>query len=134
MTNKLLARAGFVALSGVLAVSLAACGSSPTPTASDSAAAGGEVKGGTITYLNVAGAYDGTDPATIYLGIELASFRRLVYRGLTALPITDDPNPSVVADAATDTGTTPDSGKTWTFTIKDGIKWQDGTPVTAEDF
>ncbi|MFD2353445.1 ABC transporter substrate-binding protein [Nonomuraea ferruginea] len=26
-----------------------------------------------------------------------------------------------------------DGGKTWTFTLKDGVKWQDGTPITSED-
>ena len=39
-----------------------------------------------------------------------------------------------VPDLATDTGTTPDNGKTWTFTLKDGIKWEDGKDITCEDF
>ena len=27
-----------------------------------------------------------------------------------------------------------DGGKTWKFTLKDGVKWQDGKPITCEDF
>lgn len=27
-----------------------------------------------------------------------------------------------------------EDGKTYTFTLKDGIKWQDGTPITSQDF
>jgi peptide/nickel transport system substrate-binding protein len=34
---------------------------------------------------------------------------------------------------ATDTGTVSDGGKTWKFTLKDGLKWQDGSAVTADD-
>jgi len=29
--------------------------------------------------------------------------------------------------------TTSDDGKTWTFKLRDGLEWHDGTPVTAED-
>jgi len=128
MTKKLFSRLGVTALAGVVAVSLAACGTS-TEGGEDTGA-----KNGAVTYLEVAGIYDGVDPAAVYLGTEIAAFRRLVYRGLTALPITDDPNPEVQADLATDTGTTDDGGLTWTYTIKDGLKWEDGSDLTAEDF
>ena len=40
----------------------------------------------------------------------------------------------LVADLATDTGTSSDGGKTWKFTLKDGVKWQDGKAITCEDF
>ena len=39
-----------------------------------------------------------------------------------------------VPDLATDTGTSSDGGKNWSFTLKDGIKWEDGKPITCEDF
>jgi peptide/nickel transport system substrate-binding protein len=39
----------------------------------------------------------------------------------------------LVPDLATDRGTTPDGGRTWKFTLKDGVKWQDGKPITCED-
>ena len=33
-----------------------------------------------------------------------------------------------------DTFTTSDDGLTWTFTLKDGLVWSDGDPLTAKDF
>ncbi|MBC7403727.1 MAG: ABC transporter substrate-binding protein [Microbacteriaceae bacterium] len=129
MMEKLLSRAGAVALIGVVAVSLAACssgGDAPTKTSAVQ-------KGGTLTSLDVTGEYAGTDPVGVYLGVEIANFRRLVYRGLTALPITAEKNPKVVPDLATDTGTTKDQGKTWSFTLKKGLKWQDGKTITCAD-
>jgi len=129
MKKNTFSRLGVTALAGVVALSLAACGGTAEPDATPEGATNG-----TVTYMEIAGFYDGVDPATVYLGTELAAFRRIVYRGLTALPITDDPNPEIMPDLATDTGTTDDGGKTWTFTIKDGVKWEDGTDLTAEDF
>ena len=34
-------------------------------------------------------------------------------------------------DLATDTGTTTTDGKTWTFTLRDGLNWQDGSELSA---
>ncbi len=129
MTKKLLSRVGVIAVSGVLAAALAACssgGGAPKPTSSGQ-------KGGTLTSLDVSGEYEATDPVGVYLGVEIANFRRVVYRGLTALPITANKNPKVVPDLATDTGTTKDEGKTWSFTLKKGVKWQDGNQITCAD-
>ena len=36
-------------------------------------------------------------------------------------------------DLATDTGRPSDGGKTWTFTLKDGLKYSDGTLIKAAD-
>ena len=38
----------------------------------------------------------------------------------------------LVPDLATDLGTPNDDFTEWTFTLKDGLKWSDGTPITAE--
>jgi len=117
-----------------LAAGLAACGSgSDGPGAADN---GKATKGGTITLLDIPTNYEGTDPVTIYYGHEIAGFRRLVYRSLVAFPISDDPKVSgtPTPDLAKDAGTTPDGGKTWEFTLKDGIKWEDGSAITCADF
>jgi len=129
MSKNLFSRlVGGTAAGLVVVLSLAACGGTAGTEGPEGAT------NGTVTYMEAAGIYDGVDPATIYLGTELAAFRRIVYRGLTALPITDDPNPVVLPDLATDIGTSDDGGLTWTYTIKDGVKWQDGSALTADDF
>ncbi|MFM6974972.1 MAG: ABC transporter substrate-binding protein [Agromyces sp.] len=120
------------ALAGISVLSLALTGCAGGSTGTDNGT-GTPVKGGTITWLDVQGQFEATDPAGVYLGSEIAALRRVVYRGLTALPVTNDPKAQPIADLATDTGKTEDSGKTWTFTLKDGVKWQDGSPITCAD-
>jgi peptide/nickel transport system substrate-binding protein len=39
----------------------------------------------------------------------------------------------VVADLATDTGRSSNGNKTWEFTLRDGVKFEDGTDITCED-
>jgi peptide/nickel transport system substrate-binding protein len=129
MTKKLLLRVGAVALAGTVAFALAAC-SSGSSTANST---GSSHKGGTVTWLDVKGAFEATDPVGVYIGEEIAGLRRIAYRGLTGLPITANTNPKVVPDLATTTGTTPDKGKTWSYTLKKGLKWQDGTAITCAD-
>ncbi len=132
MTRKWLSRTAVVAVIGVLAVGITACSSGGGGT-SPSTGSGTAVKGGSVTWLDVSNEFSATDPVGVYLGEEIAGFRRIVYRGLTALPITADKSPKPVADLATDTGTTKDQGKTWSFTLKSGLKWQDGTTITCAD-
>lgn len=126
MKKRSITRWGAIAVAGAAITALAACGA---PSGGS-----GEESGGTVTYLGVAGQWESTDPAAVYYGNELASLRRLVYRGLLAFPISDDPDAAPVPDLATDTGTTEDGGLTWTFTIKDGATWEDGSPITGQDF
>jgi peptide/nickel transport system substrate-binding protein len=72
----------------------------------------------------------GWDPATnvnfpsTYLG--------LVQRRLTTWAFTDD-GVEVVPDLATDTGTPNEDGSVWTYTLKDDIFFEDGTPITSAD-
>jgi peptide/nickel transport system substrate-binding protein len=112
-----------------MAVSLAACGGGSSNTNAKGSS------GGTLYYF-IAKPYDHTDPQRTYLGVELSNFTRTVYRSLVAFPISTDPDVAnkPVADLATDTGTASDGAKTWSFTLKDGGKWQDGKDVTCEDF
>lgn len=131
MTKKLLSRVGLVAATGVAALVLAACSGGTSSSSGDSSS--GPTKGGTVTWLDVSGEFEATDPVGVYLGEEITALRRTVYRGLTAFPITKDKNPKPIADLATDTGTTKDNGKTWSFTLKKGLKWQDGTAITCAD-
>ena len=126
-----------VGAAGALALSLAACGGDGGESKSEgSSGASTEAKaGGTLYYLQHY-PFESVDPQRIYYGLELANFRRTIYRGLTAFPITEDeveaakPQP----DLATDTGTPNEDASEWTFTLKDGVKWEDGTDITCEDF
>src|SRR3712207_9142053 len=36
-------------------------------------------------------------------------------------------------DLATDLGTTPDGGLTWTFTLREGVRFETGAPITSRD-
>ncbi|MDO0925900.1 ABC transporter substrate-binding protein [Streptomyces sp. TG1A-8] len=89
--------------------------------------------GGTMEVLQ-RDSYAHLDPAQIYISDE-GSLANLLHRGLTGYKaISDDgTRHEVVGDLATDSGTTTDGGKTWKYTLKDGIKFQDGTPITSKD-
>ena len=112
-----------------LALVLTACGGSK----SDGASAG--TKGGTLTFLTEAEQFAHLDPQRNYTGEDLAFASGYLNRTLTQYTLSADNNEAskLVADLATDTGSTPDGGKTWEFTIKDGVKWEDGQAVTCED-
>jgi peptide/nickel transport system substrate-binding protein len=110
-----------------LALVLTACGGK-----SDGASG---TKGGTLTFLTEAEQIAHLDPQRNYTGEDLAFASGYLNRTLTQYTLSADNNEAskLVADLATDTGTTPDGGKTWQFTIKDGVKWEDGQAVTCED-
>jgi peptide/nickel transport system substrate-binding protein len=120
-----------LATAGLL-VSLAACGGGGSSSNNNANTAG--KKGGTLQWLTFH-TNDHMDPQRVYVGVNISNFDRLVYRGLVDYPITTDPKKGVtpVPDLATDTGTSSKDAKTWSFTLKDGVKWQDGKPVTCED-
>lgn len=52
----------------------------------------------------------------------------MIYDTLFALDAEGTPRPQMV-----DTWTTSDDGLTWTFKLRDGLKWHDGADVTADD-
>ncbi|MEW2162485.1 ABC transporter substrate-binding protein [Streptomyces sp. NPDC007084] len=91
----------------------------------------GAVKGGTIYSLQQFD-MDHLDPAQIYVSTE-GAITVPIMRGLTGYKLDDKGNATLVGDAATDAGTMKDGGKTWTFTIKDGIKWEDGADLSMDD-
>lgn len=128
------------AATAALAFSLVACGGSSDNNSSSNGGSGGSAtttatKGGTLTYY-ITAPLSHTDPQRTYVGRDLTNFRRTVYRSLVAFPISDDTKTAntPVPDLATDTGTSSNDAKTWSFTLKDGIKWQDGSAITCDDF
>lgn len=89
----------------------------------------GAREGGTIHIANPTG-YAHLDPQKIYAG-ETYNTSLLWGRQLTQYQVVDG-KPTLVGDLATDTGTSSDGGRTWTYRLKDGIAWEDGKPVTAQ--
>ncbi|MFJ8534484.1 ABC transporter substrate-binding protein [Streptomyces sp. NPDC093591] len=91
----------------------------------------GAVKGGTIYSLQQFD-MDHMDPAQIYNSTE-GAITVPIMRGLTGYKLDDKGGAVLVGDAATDAGTMKDGGKTWSFTMKDGLKWEDGSDVSMDD-
>ncbi|RDI67970.1 ABC transporter substrate-binding protein [Nocardia pseudobrasiliensis] len=72
------------------------------------------------------------DPARIYTAPDEEAFR-VMNRRLTILKQNDDGTMALVGDLATNTGVPSDGGKTWKYTLKDGLKYADGTPIKSQD-
>ncbi|WP_156725878.1 ABC transporter substrate-binding protein [Streptomyces apocyni] len=72
------------------------------------------------------------DPGQIYVS-DAGQFSRLTHRKLTNFLEDKDGNLTVVGDIATDSGQSSNGGKTWTFTLKDGIKDDEGNEITSAD-
>jgi len=127
------------ALASVAAMTLAACGGGGSGESDDkngSGAASGEpTKGGTLTFLTLLDQFTHLDPQRNYTGEDLAFAGAYLTRTLTSYKLsTDDAEANtLVADLATDTGTPSEDSKSWQFTVKDGAKFEDGSPITCED-
>lgn len=115
----------------VLAAGAAACG----PKDNDAKGSGGDStphKGGTLTVLN-SSPQENFDPARLYTsgGGNVPS---LVFRTLTTRNRENGAaGAKVVPDLATDTGRPNKDATVWTYTLKKGLKYEDGTPITSAD-
>ncbi|MZE78035.1 ABC transporter substrate-binding protein [Streptomyces xinghaiensis] len=109
----------------------------PVPFADATASTGpaepiaGAEPGGTIRVL-ARDSFAHLDPAQIYVSDE-GKLAALIHRRLTTVKMDNKGDYSVVGDLATDSGTRSDDGKTWTYTLKDGIRFEDGSPITSRD-
>ncbi|MEW2117020.1 ABC transporter substrate-binding protein [Streptomyces sp. NPDC005474] len=108
----------------VFALGATACGGTA------GGAGSGPAKGGTLTILNTAD-YDHLDPQRTYTA-QGASMDELIVRTLTGWDKTGS-SPKLVGDLATDTGTPSQGDTVWTFHLRQGVKYQDGIEVTAQD-
>ncbi|MFJ8311188.1 MULTISPECIES: ABC transporter substrate-binding protein [unclassified Streptomyces] len=89
-------------------------------------------KGGTLS-LSLSDAPDSLDPGNTYYGW-VQNFSRLYARSLTTFkPAAGKAGLEVVPDLAESLGTPSDGAKTWTYHLKKGLKYEDGTPITSKD-
>lgn len=117
----------------VVGSSVAACGpkESGSDTGSDASSAA-PAKGGTLSVLNRTPQVN-FDPARLYTSgggaVPSLVFRTLTTRNREA----GAAGAEVVPDLATDLGTPSENATVWTYTLKDGLKYEDGTAITSAD-
>lgn len=121
---------GAVSFALVASVLAASCGGG-----SDSDGEDGEAKkGGTIRILSSGEQITHLDPQRNYTGTDLAFAGSTMHRSLTSYKYeAGDAGSEIEGDLATDTGTVSDEGKTWAFTLRDGITFEDGSAITCAD-
>jgi peptide/nickel transport system substrate-binding protein len=91
-------------------------------------------KSGTIYYITNAKQLNHLDPQRVYTGEDIAFLNSYLFRTLVSYnPVAGKDSSKLVPDLATDIGTATDGGKTWSWTLKSGIKWSDGTDLTCDD-
>ncbi|MFE9451243.1 ABC transporter substrate-binding protein [Streptomyces sp. NPDC006739] len=89
-------------------------------------------KGGTVTY-EMSDVPDSFDPGNTYYAY-MYNFSRLYARPLmTFQPAPGEKGNTLVPDLAASKGVSSDGGKTWTYKLRAGLKYQDGTPITSKD-
>jgi peptide/nickel transport system substrate-binding protein len=133
------------AIAAVLAMGLAACGGSSgggggaatTNKAAFNAGVGkvfnpSTTKGGTLRFAN-AGDWDSLDGADTYYGYSW-NFIRLYGRSLVMFkPAPGDAGTQLVPDLAESLGVATNNAKTWTYKLRKGVKFEDGTAITSKD-
>ncbi len=132
------------AVGAVAALALAACGGSGSngPSSSSSSGASGfnaaitsivnpSTKTGGTLRLGASQDCDSWDAANMYYAF-CWDLSRLYLRTLMTYQAKPGPT-QAVPDLAKSAGEHDADFKTWTYHLKDGVKWQDGSPVTSAD-
>ncbi|WP_411111720.1 ABC transporter substrate-binding protein [Streptomyces sp. c-19] len=108
-------------------------GKNPALANSGAVLGGTPQKGGTLTILSNQD-FTHLDPARNWVMGDMDFGTRLLYR--TLLTYKAEPGAKggeLTTDLAEDLGVSSNGAKTWTFTLKPGLKYEDGTPITAQD-
>ncbi len=132
------------AMGAVATLVLAACGGGNVASSGGSGGGGGaaadangvhnpsDATGGTLRFANN-GDWDSVDPADTYYAYSW-NFARLYGRSLVMFKSAPGKDGStLVPDLAESLGTPSDNAKTWTYKLRSGVKFEDGTPVTSKD-
>jgi peptide/nickel transport system substrate-binding protein len=133
-------RRAFAALLVASGLAIAACGggdgggTTGEESGGKSASSDGIVDGGTLHILDIAEGATNLDPQRIYTGADLGFLGSTIQRTLTSYKYAAGVEGSeLVADLATDTGTASNDAKTWEFTLRDGVTFEDGSPIECKD-
>ena len=132
------------AIAATLTLGLGACsktghpssdaGGTKAPGAASGAVVGGTpVRGGTLTVLSNQD-FAHLDPARNWTMPNMDFGIRLLYR--TLVTFRAEPGAAggeLVPDLATDLGRPSDGGRTWTFTLRSGLTYEDGSAIRAAD-
>ena len=88
--------------------------------------------GGVVKY-GLSSTPDSFDPGNTYYAF-VWDASRLWARALTTFrPLPGKPGLQLVPDLATSLGKVSDGGKTYTYTLRSGLKFSDGSPITSAD-
>ena len=120
-----------VVLGAAIVLVSAACGSTVQPTQSGRQ----PQRGGTLYVLDSDPSFASIDPTLVYNGADVAFLDATLMRSLVSYTYSPDIETAntLQPDLASDTGTPNADATQWTFTLRDGPKWQDGTPITCAD-
>ena len=132
---KRISRRNFLKVAGVgaAALGLAACGGSKsgsTATSGNASSAGSST--GSINTAGFTVQY-GSNPETLDPALNSAvDGGNTIITVFETLLIINENNEAVPGQA--ESWTTSEDGLTWTFTMRDGLKWSDGSELNAKDF
>ena len=127
-----------LALAGCMALSLAACGSTATTGETSEAATGEQAADATeATDATATGSgftvQLGPNPETLDPALNSAiDGANTIITIFEPLLLVDENNEVVGGQA--ESWEVSEDGLVWTFTLRDGLKWSDGTDLTAKDF
>ncbi|MBB5936797.1 ABC transporter substrate-binding protein [Streptomyces zagrosensis] len=126
-------RVAAAAVSVVLLGGVAACGPEDSDSSGSKGGSGDAPReGGTLTVLNSQPQSD-FDPARLYTSGG-GNVPGLVFRTLTTRNRENGPaGAKVVPDLATDIGKPSKNATVWTYTLKDDLKYEDGSKITTAD-
>lgn len=133
---KRISRRNFLKVAGVgaAALGLAACGGSKSGSTATSGTAS-SAAGSSTGSVNTAGftVQYGSNPETLDPALNSAvDGGNTIITVFETLLIINENNETVPGQA--ESWTTSEDGLTWTFTMRDGLKWSDGSELNAKDF
>lgn len=140
-----------VATAAALALGLSACAGSQTPGTSPTGGGGGggaaqpaanaaasaifnpsNEKGGTLRF-GISSDWDSVDTGDTYYGLSWNLLRNYARTLVVFKSAPGQEGTQLVPDLATSLGKPSADNKTWTYTLRDGLKYSDGTPITSKD-